>query len=130
MGVILKFLVIDDEFSCRAILRRYLKGFGQCDVAVDGLEMIEAFETSLKADAPYSLLFLDIMMPQMDGIEALSKIRQLEDFYSVDKEDQVQVVMTSALSDEATKKRCEAFDIVDYIEKPITKDDILKFVSE
>ena len=71
----MKFLVIDDEFSCRAILRRYLKGYGQCDVAVDGLEMIEAFETSLKADAPYDTIFLDIMMPQMDGIEALSKIR-------------------------------------------------------
>lgn len=126
----MKFLVVDDEFSCRAILRRYLKGYGQCDVAVDGLEMIEAFETSLKAEAPYNLLFLDIMMPQMDGIEALKKVRDLENFYGVSKYNQVRVVMTSALSDEITIKRCEKLDIIAYIQKPITKEDILKLVSE
>lgn len=122
--------MIDDEFSCRAILRRYLKGCGQCDVAVDGLEMIEAFETSLKADAPYDVLFLDIMMPQLDGIEALNKIRQLEDFYSIDENQRVKVIMTSALNDEITIKRCKSFGIEGYIQKPFTRDDILKFVND
>ncbi|MCJ8344136.1 response regulator [bacterium] len=126
----MKFLVIDDEFSCRAILRKFLSGHGQCDVAVDGLEMIEAFEISLKADAVYDVLFLDIMMPQMDGIEALSKIRELEDIYGIEEENQVRVVMTSALNDEKTKERCEKFCISGYITKPFSKDDIVQFISE
>lgn len=123
----MKFLVIDDEFSCRAILRKILVDQGQCDIAVDGLEMIEAFEISLKADAVYDMLFLDIMMPKMDGIEALFRVRELEKIYGIEEQNQVKVIMTSALNDVKTRKRCEELSICGYLHKPFYRSDVEAF---
>ena len=48
------------------------------DVTVDGMEAVDAFMMALEEGNPYDLVCLDIMMPVMDGYQALVGIRNLE----------------------------------------------------
>ncbi len=120
----LKMLVVEDEFLSRQHLMSIVAEFGSVDVAVDGVEALRALELSYEAGAPYDLIFLDIMLPNMDGQEALRKMRAYEEARGVLASSGVKIVMATALSDsrsvmEAFKGQCEA-----YITKPYTRQKI------
>ncbi len=67
-------LVADDNEANRELIRVFLAKFGiECDVASDGVEALELFEKN-----DYKLIFMDEQMPNMDGIEAVEKIREYE----------------------------------------------------
>lgn len=69
----LNILVVDDEEVMRELFTRTLglKGY-KVDTAKDGPSAIEA----VKKD-PYDLIFLDVVMPEMDGLEVLKKIKEI-----------------------------------------------------
>ncbi|MGK0290306.1 MAG: two-component system chemotaxis response regulator CheY [bacterium] len=117
----MKILIVDDDLICRKLLHTILKQYGECDIAVNGLEAVEYFENSLKSESYYKLVFLDIMMPEMNGHETLKRIRELEDKYNIDLGSGVQVVMTTALGDtqnvlSAFSEGCEY-----YLVKPVQR---------
>jgi two-component system, chemotaxis family, chemotaxis protein CheY len=95
----MKVLIVEDDFSSRRLLQSILAQYGSCDIAVNGAEAIQAFEEAIKESDSYDLIFMDIMMPQVDGHEALAKIRKLEEQYKVPPTKEAKVIMTSALSD-------------------------------
>ncbi|MBN4061189.1 response regulator, partial [bacterium AH-315-I18] len=114
-----------DDFVSRKILHGHLTQFGDCDVATDGVEAVEAIKNSFEKNKPYDLIFLDIMMPNMDGQEALAKIRKIEQSHDIAPGDGTKIIMTTALSDaqnilKAFNCQCEA-----YIVKPITREKII-----
>lgn len=74
----LKILVVDDEPSARALIKRLLERFGTVDEADNGLEAVLLFRSALMAAEPYDLVSLDVMMPGMDGQAALECMRGLE----------------------------------------------------
>lgn len=69
----MRILIAEDEKDLREVTVKRLKaeGFG-VDGCGDGKEVLEYLEA-----ADYSLVILDIMMPRMDGLTALKKIRQM-----------------------------------------------------
>jgi len=122
----MKYLIVEDDFAARRLLQRYLSGYGECDVAVDGNEAVEAFRQAQDENEPYDLICLDIMMPAMDGRDALKAIRQIEREHGILGLDGVKVIMTTALGDSKNvigsfREGCEA-----YIVKPIRKDKLLE----
>jgi len=126
----MKSLVIDDDFTCRRILQAYLSKYGECHIAVNGQEALEAFKMSLDDAEPYDVITLDIMMPDMNGHEVLKSIRQIEEENGRFGVDSIKVIMTSALDDSenikhAFREQCEA-----YLVKPIDRQKLIDKLCE
>lgn len=117
----MKILVVEDDFTSRLLLHDLLKEHGTIHVAVNGREAVEAVRLALAAGEPYDLVCLDIMMPEMDGQEALRGIRELEEAGGILSNRGAKIVMTTVLDDprsvmKAFSGLCDA-----YLYKPIDK---------
>lgn len=118
----MRFLIVEDDFTSRKFLQSILSPYGDTDIAVNGREAVEAFEASLANGASYDLICLDIMMPEMNGQEALRRIRALEKSKGMSAANEVKIVMTTALDD--PKNVVEAYykgGATSYVPKPIDK---------
>lgn len=98
----MKCLIVEDDFISRRILKELLSRYFDCDVAVNGVEAITAFRLSHEDKHPFDLICMDIMMPLINGVEALKTIRELEKQLKVPPYLEVKVIMTSALEDPKT----------------------------
>jgi two-component system chemotaxis response regulator CheY len=120
-------LIVEDDFISRKILQKLLSQYGECDIATNGLEAIRAFKLAWDQSKPYDLICMDIMMPVIDGQEALLEIRQLEKNFGLGSEEAVKVVMTTALNDK--KDIVDAFykgGAASYFVKPFEVDELVK----
>ena len=127
----MKILIVEDDFGSRVAIQRMLTPYGDCEVAVNGKEAMEAFTSSLESGNPYDLICMDIMMPEMNGQEALSLIREKEKLYSISPRDEVKIVMMTAL--DMAKDVIDAYykgGCTSYLVKPILKENVLKMLQE
>ena len=104
-----KILLVDDEEDILEFLSYNLKkeGFG-IDTANNGISALKKLEKS-KPD----LIILDVMMPEMDGIEVCEKIREQDNF------DDVLILFLTARSEEYSELAGFSAGADDYITKPI-----------
>lgn len=124
-------LIADDDFMIRRIIKDILSPIGDCDVVTDGNEAIQAFRLAWEDNEPYDLICLDIMMPEMDGQEALQEIRRLEEEMGIESHKEVKVLMISALDD--PKNVIQAYSkggATSYIVKPIEKERLLAEIAK
>ena len=117
----MKALIVEDDFISRKIMMSLLSKYGECDVASNGAEALEAFVIAMNEGKKYDLITLDIMMPDISGHEVLKKIRKIEADNGLPE---TCIIMTSALHDgtsimTAFKNQCNG-----YICKPISFDKI------
>lgn len=122
----MKTLIVEDDFTSRLILQEMLKQFGPTHIAVDGQEGLEAVRKALGAGEAYDLICLDIMMPKMDGQEALRRIRQCEEEFGLNSTNGAKIIMTTALGDPksviaAFKGLCDS-----YLQKPIQHSNLME----
>ena len=108
-----RILVVDDEESLRLSLKFKLKSAGfEVDTAVDGEEALE----KLKAK-PADCVLLDINMPRMSGIEALTIIRQTYP--------QTEAIMLTGFADFSTAIECLKIGAKDYLVKPVDTTELV-----
>ena len=127
----MKSLVVDDELVSRSKLQKIMESFGHCDVVDNGDRAVLAVIMALNSDQPYDLILMDIMMPIMDGHEALQRIRQVEKERGVAPGNEARVLVISSLEDQ--KNVCRAFFrglASGYLTKPVNKESILKALQE
>ena len=118
-------LVAEDEFLGRKVLSVFLNTLFEVDVVVNGLEAVEAFKLAHKEGRPYYLLLMDIMMPEMDGLEALKQIRAIEQ--QNPGRARAKALMTTALDDPKTVIRSfHDGEASGYIVKPVRKDKLFE----
>jgi two-component system, OmpR family, KDP operon response regulator KdpE len=105
-------LVVDDEKPLRDFVRRNLevRGF-KVLTAANGLEALGVY-----SNESVDLVILDIMMPQLDGLETTRRIRQ----YSM-----VPIIILTALGEEADKVRAFDLGADDYLTKPFGVGELL-----
>ena len=115
----MKILLAEDDYVTRKAMDSFLSKYGDCDVTVDGMEAVDAFMLALEEGEPYDLVCLDIMMPVMDGYQALVGIRNLEKERNIPKEEQAKVIMTTALNEEKNVKMAFELGCTIYSGKPI-----------
>ncbi len=127
----MRVLIAEDDFVARRILKEILSPYGDCDVVVDGEEAVRAFQLAQDEQNDYHLVCLDIMMPNLDGQDALKRIRALETERGIDKKTETKVIMITALSDPKTV--FNAFyrgGATAYIVKPIDKTKLLNEIRQ
>ena len=107
-----KILIVDDEFQMRQLLRIYLS---QHDYQIDEAENgQEAYDKIMKEE--FDLLILDVMMPKMDGWEALAEIRKISD---------VPVIMLTAKGSTEDKVTGLTSGADDYLVKPFEEAELV-----
>ncbi|MEA2084271.1 MAG: response regulator [Thermodesulfobacteriota bacterium] len=122
----MKVLIVEDDIISRQMLSSFLAPHGDCDMVSDGEEAVGSFEEALKTDTPYDLVLMDIMMPNMNGQEALKQIRKMEVLQGIAPDDEVKVIMITAVND--PKNIVEAFykgGATSYIIKPIDGEKLI-----
>lgn len=121
-----RLLVVDDNKVNLKVFKGLLKNNNmQIDTAMSGKECLE-----LMKENHYHIVFLDHLMPDMDGVETLNKAKMLKNSKS---QDAVMIVLTAnAVSGAREKFLQEGFD--DYLSKPISlpllKEMILKYLPK
>ena len=109
----MRILIVEDDATSRTFLYKYLSRFAECDITIDGIEAIEDFLLSLEENNPYDLILLDIMMPKLDVVNALEKIRNIEKENGIKPTERVKVIITTALSEaQSVFKAHKSFMIV------------------
>jgi CheY-like chemotaxis protein len=113
-------LVVEDDEVSRLFLTSYLERF-DCTVhtAINGREGLIA----VKRYAP-DLIFLDVMMPVMDGFEMLQSLRRAPEYKNLP------VVVTSTATEKQNVIRLVQLGITDYLVKPIKGEQVFKRIEE
>lgn len=118
----MRILLAEDDFVTRKFMMNFLSKYGDCDVTVDGMEAVDAFMMALEEDEPYDLVCLDIMMPVMDGYQALIGIRNLEKERNIPQDKVAKVIMATALNEEKNVKMAFDLGCTIYSGKPINQE--------
>ena len=113
-------LIVDDEESIRVLLRRMLESIPELEVTLaDGCH--EALKMAAEHD--YDLILLDLLMPEMGGIEVLTRIR------AGSRNKATAVIIVSVISDSDTRIVCTSLGVRDYVVKPIERNAALAAVN-
>ena len=112
--------------GCESVTAVMLLRYLGCDITVDGMEAVDAYLMALDAGTPYDLVCLDIMMPALDGYQALKAIRDIEQERKIPEDNRAKIIMTTALNEGANVNKAFDLGCVAYAGKPI---DQVKFES-
>lgn len=115
----LRILLAEDDFACRLLLQTFLARYGECHIAVNGKEAVEAFRISMEQEQPYDMICMDIMMPEMDGREAVRRIRAIEEDHGILSTSGAKVIMTTTVEDVKEVILCFQELCDAYLMKPI-----------
>ena len=120
----LKVLVAEDNETNQEVILSMLKKIGcRVEIASNGKEVVEAL-----ADSTYHLILMDCQMPVMDGYQATTQIRRLEEQNG--SNNRVPIIALTANALEGDKEKCLAAGMDDYLSKPFTQDDILEVLKK
>jgi len=126
----MKTLIAEDDVTSRLLLEQLLREYGPTESADNGRQAIEAVSRALNLHQPYDLICIDIIMPEMDGQEALQEIRVLETKHGKNSGDGAKIVMTTVSRDKANiiaafRGQCDG-----YLLKPVGKAALLDCLKE
>ena len=95
----MRVLIVDDDFYSRVMLHDMMRPVAECHIAVNGEEAVGAFKKALEDGRPYDLVCMDLVMPEMDGQQALREMREFEDDLGLTDVQRCKVVVISMLED-------------------------------
>ena len=117
----LKILLVEDNTLNQKVATQMLSKIGyHADIAINGREAFEALQRQ-----SYDLVFMDIQMPEMDGIEATKFIRT-----SLPEEQQPYIIAMTAHAMRGDRERCLQAGMNDYLSKPVRRTELEKVITE
>jgi len=116
----LDILLVEDNPVNQKVALRYLERMGyHADAVANGLEGVHAVQSR-----KYHLVFMDMQMPEMDGLQATREIRA-----KIAKERQPIIIALTANAMQGDRERCLESGMDDYITKPVKIDEIQAMVT-
>ncbi|KAF3928610.1 hypothetical protein AA313_de0204162 [Arthrobotrys entomopaga] len=108
-------LVAEDNKINQEVVLRMLKleRIENVTLADDGVEAVDKIKEAIKADKEFHIVFMDVQMPNLDGLESTRKIRELG--YSAP------IIALSALTEESNIKECLESGMNYFLAKPIRR---------
>jgi len=123
---VLEILLVEDNLVNQQVAVNVLKGRGHnVDVADNGLIALEKYRS--KGDE-YDLIFMDVLMPEMDGLTASTEIRKLEE---AENRGHIPIIAVTANAMKGDREKCLDAGMDNYISKPFKQkaiDDIVKWL--
>ena len=114
-------MVAEDNFINQKLIERMLRSMGyEPHIVETGLEALNALD-----QRPYDLIFMDVQMPEMDGLEATQKIRQRRGEHEGPK-----VVAMTAFALAGDKEKCLKAGMNDYLSKPFVADQVASMIRK
>ena len=123
----LSILLCDDNAINQKVAARILQSIGyQPDLAANGREALDALDKK-----PYDLIFMDVLMPEMDGLEATRAIRerQKDGVAHPNYQSRIIIVAMTAQAMQGDREKCLAAGMDDYLSKPILPKDVRAIVE-
>ncbi len=125
-NLFMKFLIVDAGFDSRKKSQILLSGYGECDVAINGLEALNAFVRAHNDNDPYHLIFLEIEMQGLDGPQVMGKIRQWERSKAISRAQGAKIILLSTGSPPESVTTLLEPGYETWMEKPVTRDRLAK----
>ncbi|MDY6973615.1 MAG: response regulator, partial [Thermodesulfobacteriota bacterium] len=94
-------------------------GYDRVEIAADGLEAVKA----VKENGPYDIILMDIQMPNMDGLEATKKIREMET-------DRTSIIALTANAMKGDREACLYAGMDDYLAKPFKREELQRLIRQ
>ncbi|HZJ48510.1 MAG TPA: response regulator [Acidimicrobiia bacterium] len=117
----LRVLVTDDSYTSRFLITRMLEHRGHSTTtACDGGEAIDVLEQDT-----VDVVLMDVMMPVMDGLEATRRIRAMHNGSGRGP----LIIGMSAITDQASRDRCRAAGMDDFLSKPVRPDELFAVIE-
>ena len=113
----LRLLLADDNVVNQKVALRLFEQMGyRIDIAADGLEAVEAWERQ-----HYDIVFMDVQMPEMDGLEATRRIRQREKelAHGPNPKPPATIIAMTASAMTGDREKCLQAGMNDYLSKPV-----------
>ncbi|MBW7877465.1 MAG: response regulator [Candidatus Cloacimonetes bacterium] len=119
----LKILMAEDSSVNRRVLHHLLEKIGcRADMAENGRLALEMAKSK-----NYDIIFLDLWMPEMDGLEAAKAIRALDK--KLYPSAGAHLIAMTADTMQGVREQCMASGMNDYVTKPITQDSLLESLT-
>ncbi|MBT4289826.1 MAG: response regulator [Deltaproteobacteria bacterium] len=125
----MKILIVDDNKQIQNLLAHILESHEELGFADDGEKGLMQYQKSIEEEKPYDLIFLDIMMPKMDGFEMLRQLRIWEDNNS-NIENKVKIAMLSSIGSPNNMLTCFEEGCDYYLVKPIIKSELTEIIDK
>ncbi|GAM17181.1 hypothetical protein SAMD00019534_003560 [Acytostelium subglobosum LB1] len=122
-SLVIRVLVVDDNTVNQQVAHRMLQSIGcVVDMVSSGLEALECLDAT-----PYDMVFLDIMMPDMDGFQVAKEIREREIMH---KTKRIPIIAMTANAFKEDQLKCLNSGMDDYLSKPIKFNEFRSLMSK
>ena len=122
-----RILLVEDNKVNQLVAKGLFNKLGlKLEFAFNGIETLEVMKDANKANHPYTIIFMDCLMPEMDGYEAT---RQIRNGKAGEAYKQIPIIAMTANAMKGDRERCLEVGMNDYLAKPI-KLEILKGIIE
>ncbi|KAA3617632.1 MAG: response regulator [Calditrichaeota bacterium] len=121
----LKVLIVEDVFLIQRMLQKLILEYADCQSAENGKKAVELYTSEYFNGEPFDVIFLDIFMPEMDGIEVLQSIRLFEDELKMKPEEKINIIMVTSMSNNNMIQKAKNLGCNGYITKPFSREQII-----